>query len=143
MENEKIENKPTAISQWNEFLKESPEFCAANPDDVTLPYAEPKNANQENTNAHHMLKAIIKKEVDQYNQKNADENFPDWTNEDQWKHYPVADMNPSSGSGFAYANCDCWHASTGCGSRLCTPHEELCENLFKKYDAIYEVWFRK
>ncbi len=141
---EKTDNKTHYMyAAWDGFIKENPDFCNANPDDVTLPYIEAKNLNQENTNAHHMLKAIIKKEVDEWNNKNEGTNFPDWKNYGQAKFYPIADMDPSSGSGVAFTDYDYWRTGTGCGSRLCTPTREICKGLFTKYYPIYEVSFCK
>jgi len=140
---EKTDNNPTYVDQWNEFLKENEAFCQANPDDISLPYITPKNPNQENANANQMLRAIIKNEVDKWNKENEGANFPDWKNEYQWKYSPWADMDPSSGSGFAYAYYDGWSTIAVCGSRLCTPSREICKRLFEKYILIYEVWFCK
>lgn len=64
----------------------------------SLPYPEPKDADQENTNAFHQVKRIIKL-------FNNDPSFPDFNNSKQDKLAAAFDMRTSPGFGFSGSRC--------------------------------------
>jgi hypothetical protein len=66
---------------------------------------------------------------------------PDWSNWDEYKYYPWFDMQPSSGSGFAYGDYDFWSTYSSVGSRLCFKSSELAEYAGKQFEGLYKDYF--
>ncbi|MCL1657435.1 hypothetical protein M2T79_12590 [Elizabethkingia miricola] len=67
---------------------------------------------------------------------------PNWDNWDERKYYPWFDLEgSSSGAGFSYCDCDCWHAASGVGSRLCFKTWELAEYIGKTFIDLYKDYF--
>jgi len=64
---------------------------------------------------------------------------PDWTNSNQWKHYPWFDL--SSGSGLSFHYVDNRFTLSVVGSRLCFKSEELAEYAGKKLKKLYTDYF--
>ncbi len=67
---------------------------------------------------------------------------PDWTNDDQWKHYPYFYMDDSSASGrFSFGASADQRSDSGVGSRLCFKSQELSDYAAKQFLAIYQKVF--
>jgi len=113
------------VQVWDEFQKEFKK-------DVQLPFdKDTKDREEQRTNSFHMLNVIVPAE-----RGNWEPNYDDG----KWKYQPAFDL---SGSGFAYSDCDFWNSDTACSSRLCTPSENECIRIAKKYLPIYERCYNK
>jgi len=97
---------------------------------IQLPFQNPKNAEEESSNAHHMLIHIVPIE------RGADF-VPDYDNSSQDKYEPRFYMG-SSGFGFSYSYCDDWAAAADCGSRLCSPTHKVCMRIAEEFLPIYK-----
>jgi hypothetical protein len=65
---------------------------------------------------------------------------PDFTDYDQYKYSPVADMGSPSGVGFSYDGCDGWCTRSSVGSRLVSESRETAEMIFNEYQDLYKAF---
>jgi hypothetical protein len=107
------------------------EFCKENNLDASLPYSDPKNANQENTNAYEMVKTIIRHE-------NGDK-VADGLNIKQIKYYPWFDIDPNSGFGLSYNGYGDWFTVSIVPARLCSLDSKNVKPIAEKYLPIYSI----
>lgn len=114
----------------DEWMRLWEKFCNQNNLNLTLPYPNPKNPDEEYIDAQFMMMHIIRKKR---------KKKPDFNNSNEYKYSPYFDMRSSSGFGFAGATYDDWGTLTYFGSRLCFPDDEkLMKEVAKEYLPIYE-----
>ncbi|MBF4484406.1 hypothetical protein [Flavobacterium sp. CSZ] len=63
---------------------------------------------------------------------------PDFTDYDQYKYSPAADMGSPSGVGFSYGGYDGWGTGSYVGSRLVSESRETAEMIFNEYQDLYK-----
>lgn len=65
---------------------------------------------------------------------------PDWTDYNQWKHYPWFDMSRGS-SGFRFNGYGRWGSDSRVGSRLCFISREVANHVGKQFVKLYKDYF--
>ncbi|WP_202703121.1 hypothetical protein [Flavobacterium sp. UGB4466] len=65
---------------------------------------------------------------------------PDFTNYDQYKYSPIAEMGSPSGVGFSYDYCDDWHSLSFVGSRLVSESREVAKRVFDNHEDLYKAF---
>lgn len=111
-------------------LKLYTEFCTENNLEVNLPYSEPANEDEMNTNAFVMVKNI--KLVGNKGE------IPNPLDGDQWKYYPWFGPN-TSGSGLSYLVFVRWFTLSSVPARLCSLDSDNVEPDANKYQPIYDI----
>lgn len=76
-------------------------------------------------------------------QQTGEEWKPNWTDWNQYKHYPWFEVvkKKGSGSGFAFDLTDDWDTATCAGSRLCFKNRETAAYAGQKFIKLYEKAF--
>ena len=65
---------------------------------------------------------------------------PDFTDYDQNKYSPVANMGSPSGVGFSYDCYDYWVTLSSVGSRLVSESRETAKMIFNEYQDLYKAF---
>lgn len=105
-------------------------YCEEKQISAKLPYTEPQDDDERNTNAYHMMKVIVKNE-------NGGK-YPDAMNPDLNKYYSWFEKS-SSGSGLSFVSNGRWYAVSSVLARLCSFTSSKAEELAKKFIAIYNI----
>jgi hypothetical protein len=120
----------TKYPNYAEAVKVFEKYCAEKKVNANvLPWPEPKDDNQKNTNAFEMIKLIA------FHENGG--KICDGLDTIQWKHYPWFRVN--SGSGLSYGVYDNWRTGTYVPARLCFLDENKVEPAAKRFKAIYDV----
>lgn len=109
-------------------LKLYKEFCSENKIEVKLPYPEPANEDEMNTNAFVMIKNI--KLIGNKGE------IPNSINTNQWKYYPWFFV---SGSGLSYGDYVCWGTLSAVPARLCSLDCDNVKSDANKFQPIYNI----
>lgn len=117
----------------NKWMEVWASFCAAHNLSASLPYSDPKNSDEESTNAYVMLTHIARIKNEGWK--------PDWNNSSEYKYYPWFDMR--SGSGFSFNDYGADRSCSFLGSRLCYKSRSLAESVGKDFLPIYEKFLTK
>lgn len=115
------------IHNWEDIAR------AWNIDPVkSLPRPEPKDADEENDNAHFMAKKFVAL-------VNNDPKFPNFKDNNENKFNPVFDMSTGSGVGFSRSRCVCWGSLSLVGARLQWKDKDKMFEVFKR-PGILAIW---
>lgn len=115
----------------NDWIKLWEKFCKDYNKNIPLPFSHPKTAQEESTNAHHMLIHIVPVKRGNWE--------PNYENQNEYKYEPRFYMT-ASGFGFRYAHFDYWFSVSCAGSCLATPSAAVCEAIAVEFLPIYEKW---
>jgi len=126
-----VRKGPVSAYDYEAGLKAYEEYCnEKNVKFKPLPYPNPEDDDEKNTNAYQMVKNIVKNEN---NGKKADA-----FDENQWKYYPWFKKNPS-GSGLSCDGYGGWSAGSDVPACLCSLDSDKAVETGKKYISIYNI----
>lgn len=119
-----------------EKIKSYEDVCAVEGVDTvtSLPYPEPKDAEEIAINAFAKITRIVRVLNEGWQ--------PDWNNGNELKYYPWFDMETydeqvGSGVGFSYYHCDCDLSTSHVGARLVFKTRGLAEYAGETFLSIY------
>jgi hypothetical protein len=113
-----------ALNIYESFLKEN------NLNLKPLPYKDPDDDDEKNTNAYQMIKNIVKFE-------NGGK-IPDWSNESPYKYYPWFKKD-KSGFGLSCSDFGRWSSDSSVPARLCSLDSKNVKPIAEKYLPIYNI----
>ena len=105
-------------------------YCQENGLDAKLPYPNPVDDNEKNTNAYEMMKTIVK------NENGGKIPVPFDTN--QAKFAPWFKPNPS-GFGLSFGGYVVWSTYSDVPARLCSVESDNVKPISEKFISIYNI----
>jgi hypothetical protein len=85
---------------------------------------------------------IARKEIELIAEVYNEETILDPLNTDQYKYFPLHEIDPTSGFGLSYYDYAYWGTYTDVGPRLCFKSAELAIDAGKKFIEVYARYYQ-